>query len=153
WYRDAVTRGLAQATAVIAPSHWMMEQVSRYYVVPRQVDVIHNGRTPTLFNAHMTKEERIVTVGRVWDRGKNAGLLLRTHMPAPVFTVGCDSDPQNASETFAVNDETNIHLEPQQEERQIVQTLGRAAIYAALSQYEPFGLAPLEAALSRCALV
>jgi glycosyltransferase involved in cell wall biosynthesis len=29
----------------------------------------------------------------------------------------------------------------------------RAAIYAATSYYEPFGLAPLEAALSRCALV
>jgi glycosyltransferase involved in cell wall biosynthesis len=28
-----------------------------------------------------------------------------------------------------------------------------AAIYAATSRYEPFGLAPLEAALSRCALV
>src|SRR5438309_11136810 len=30
---------------------------------------------------------------------------------------------------------------------------GRAGIYAATSRYEPFGLAPLEAALSRCALV
>ena len=153
WYRDAVTRGLAQATAVIAPSSWMMEQVSRYYVVPRHGDVIHNGRTPTLFNAHMTKEDRIVTVGRVWDRGKNAGLLLRATMPAPVFIVDGDRDPQSAGEMFLAEDRTDIHLEPRQDERQIVQTLGRAAIYAALSQYEPFGLAPLEAALSRCALV
>lgn len=153
WYRDAVTRGLAQATAVIAPSRWMMEQVNRYYVAPRHVEVIHNGRTPTLFNAHMTKEARIVTVGRLWDRGKNAGLLLRTHMPVPVLIVGRDRDPQGASETFAVEEGTNIHLEPRQEEKQIAQTLGRSAIYAALSQYEPFGLAPLEAALSRCALV
>ena len=29
----------------------------------------------------------------------------------------------------------------------------RAAIYIATSKYEPFGLAPLEAALSRCAIV
>src|SRR5205085_1155369 len=29
----------------------------------------------------------------------------------------------------------------------------RAPIYAATSRYEPFGLAPLEAALSRCAIV
>jgi glycosyltransferase involved in cell wall biosynthesis len=35
----------------------------------------------------------------------------------------------------------------------MVQIFGRAAIYAATSQYEPFGLAPLEAALSRCAVV
>src|SRR5262249_11423932 len=44
-------------------------------------------------------------------------------------------------------------LDPEQDERQLVQTLGRAGIYAASSQYEPFGLAPVEAALSRCALV
>ena len=31
--------------------------------------------------------------------------------------------------------------------------MARAAIYAATSRYEPFGLAPLEAALSRCAIV
>ena len=31
--------------------------------------------------------------------------------------------------------------------------LSRAAIYIATSKYEPFGLAPLEAALSRCAIV
>lgn len=153
WYRHEVTRGLDRATAVIAPSRWMMEQVSRYYVTPRHVDVIHNGRTPALFNAHMTKEDRIVTVGRVWDRAKNAGLLLQTNMPAPVFIVGHDQEPQSAGETFAAQDRRNTHLEPRQDERQIVQTLGRAAIYAALSQYEPFGLAPLEAALSRCALV
>ena len=35
----------------------------------------------------------------------------------------------------------------------MAQLLGRAAIYAATSKYEPFGLAPLEAALSRCAIV
>src|SRR5262249_8172892 len=153
WYRDAITRGLAHATAVITPSRWMMEQVSRYYVVPRHVEVIHNGRTPALFNAHMTKEDRIVTVGRVWDFGKNAGLLLRTHMPAPIFIVGSGREPQGAGEMFAVGDGTNIHLEPQQDERQTVQPLGRAACHAALSQYEPFGLAPVEAALSRCALL
>src|SRR5690242_21194480 len=40
-----------------------------------------------------------------------------------------------------------------QTEAQLRQLLSRAAIYVATSRYEPFGLAPLEAALSRCALV
>lgn len=154
WYREALTRGLARATAVIAPSRWMLEQINRYYVVPRHAAVIHNGRNPALFNPHITKEDRIVTVGRIWDRGKNAGLLLRTNMPAPVFIIGADRDPHGENERFTVGDgENNIYLEPQQDEKQMVQTLGRAAIYAAPSQYEPFGLAPLEAAFSRCALV
>jgi glycogen(starch) synthase len=154
WYRETVTRGLAQATVVIAPSRWMMEQVERYYIAPRHNQVIHNGRTPALFNPHVTKEDRIVSVGRIWDRGKNAGLLLRTNMPAPVFIVGSDRDPQDGNRLFRMTQgEANIYFEPQQDERQMAQTLGRAAIYAAPSQYEPFGLAPLEAALSRCALV
>ena len=40
-----------------------------------------------------------------------------------------------------------------QSEGQLRQLYGRAAIYAATSRYEPFGLAPVEAALSRCAIV
>jgi glycosyltransferase involved in cell wall biosynthesis len=38
-------------------------------------------------------------------------------------------------------------------EKQLRMLFARAAIYAATSRYEPFGLAPLEAAMSRCALV
>lgn len=40
-----------------------------------------------------------------------------------------------------------------QSEGQLRQLYARTAIYAATSRYEPFGLAPLEAALSRCAIV
>ena len=40
-----------------------------------------------------------------------------------------------------------------QTEAQLRQLLSRAAIYIATSRYEPFGLAPLEAALSRCAVI
>src|SRR5205085_2685803 len=41
----------------------------------------------------------------------------------------------------------------QQSEAELRQLFSRASVYAATSRYEPFGLAPLEAALSRCALV
>lgn len=154
WYRSAVTRGLAQATAVIAPSQWMLEQVERHYLKPGRASVIYNGRTPALFNPHLTKEEKIVTVGRLWDHGKNARLLLRTEMPALVSIVGAHNHPEARGGGFLVEDAgPSTDLQPAQDEKQIVQILGRAAIYAAPSQYEPFGLAPLEAALSRCALV
>ena len=36
---------------------------------------------------------------------------------------------------------------------QVLSFASRASIYAATSRYEPFGMAALEAALSRCALV
>ncbi|HKD82507.1 MAG TPA: glycosyltransferase family 4 protein [Candidatus Angelobacter sp.] len=154
WYREVVTRALNAATAVVAPSRWMLEQMELNYGKLRSGSAIYNGRTPGLFNPHMTKEKNIVTVGRLWDRGKNVALLLRQELSAPVHIIGSDRHPELQSHAFAAEAiRPNVHLDPEQEERQLVQILGRAGIYAATSQYEPFGLAPLEAALSRCALV
>lgn len=154
WYRQVVARGLSQATAVVAPSRWMLEQIERHYGKPAPGSVIHNGRSPALFNPHVSKEESIVTIGRLWDSGKNVSLLLREEMPAPVHIIGSDRHPESHGSALAVEDiRPNVHLGPVQSEPRIVQTLARAGIYAATSQYEPFGLAPVEAALSRCALV
>jgi glycosyltransferase involved in cell wall biosynthesis len=154
WYRGIVMRGLSAATAVIAPSRWMLDQIEFHYVKPVSGSVIYNGRTPALFNPHMTKEESIVTVGRLWDCGKNVSLLLQQELPAPVHIVGSDRHPELHNGAFAAETiRPNVHLDSEQDETQLVQTLGRAGIYAATSQYEPFGLAPVEAALSRCALV
>jgi len=154
WYRESVARGLASATSVIAPSRWMLQQIEIHYGKPQQGAVIYNGRTPTFFNPHVSKEDTILSVGRLWDIGKNAGLLLREDMPAPVHIVGVDRHPEFQSSAFTVEElRSNIHLEPQQDENQMAQLFSRAGIYAATSRYEPFGLAPLEAALSRCAIV
>ncbi|HEU5414332.1 MAG TPA: glycosyltransferase family 4 protein [Candidatus Angelobacter sp.] len=154
WYRESIGRGLACATAVVAPTHWMLEQVKHNYGQPANSLVVYNGRTPTNFNPHVSKEDLIITVGRLWDSGKNVRLLLREDMPAPVQIVGADRHPELQSSAFAFEEiRTNVHLEPQQDENQLAQMLSRAAIYAATSRYEPFGLAPLEAALSRCAIV
>ena len=156
WYRDSILRGLEKATAVIAPSRWMLDQVERHYLKPRHASVIHNGRSPGLFNPYLTKEDRIVTIGRLWDQGKNAGLLLETPMPAPVAIIGARHQPGTESTRFQLEDADagpNLSLQSQQDEAQMAQILSRASIYAAVSQYEPFGLAPVEAALSRCALV
>lgn len=154
WYRKVVARGLSKATSVVAPSRWMMEQVELNYGRLASTSVIHNGRTPTLFNPYIGKKDSIVTVGRLWDGGKNVSLLLRREMPGPVHIVGCDRHPELQNHAFVAETvRPNVSLDPQQDDRQIVQTLARAGIYAATSQYEPFGLAPVEAALSRCAIV
>src|SRR5262249_16812531 len=86
--------------------------------------------------------------------GKNVKLLLSAEMPALVSIVGADRHPDSGDNGFAsVQAPQNVRLQPQQDESQLVQTLAVASIYAATSQYEPFGLAPVEAALSRCAIV
>ncbi len=154
WYRELVTTGLSNATAVVAPSHWMLEAVHSYYTRPSQSSVIYNGRTPTLFNPHVTKEGSIVSVGRIWDGGKQVSLLTQIEPPMPAFIVGSEQHPDSAHrKTRDKSEKTKINFKGQLTEAQLRQLYGRAAIYAATSRYEPFGLAPLEAALSRCAIV
>jgi len=154
WYRNLVTRGLQGASTVAAPSRWMLDQVEMLYTKTSGSRVIYNGRTPSLFNPHVTKEDRIVTAGRIWDSGKNAGLLLQEDLPAPLCIVGAGEHPETESNGFvATRAPDNVQLQPQQSESQMIQLLARASIYAAPSRYEPFGLAPVEAALSRCAIV
>ncbi len=46
-----------------------------------------------------------------------------------------------------------LELKGKQTAEQLRSLFARASIYAATSRYEPFGLAPVEAALSRCAIV
>ena len=153
WYRRTVTRGVAAATAVVAPSRWMLDQVSHYYAKPQNPVVVYNGRTPALFNPHVAKEDLIVTIGRLWDEGKNAALLIQREMPARVCIVGSDRHPESLGHAFQETRPAGVRFEPQQDEKQLRDLLSRAGIYAATSCYEPFGLAPVEAALSRCAIV
>lgn len=154
WYRRIVKHGVASATAVVAPSNWMMEQVRRYYAVPAQGVVIHNGRTPSLFSPNQTKEKMITTVGRLWDAGKNAELLLQEEMPWPVCIVGSEKQPGREEVPLTPEKQyPGVRFLPQQSEQQLSELLSRTAIYAAASRYEPFGLAPVEAALSGCAIV
>ena len=153
WYRRVVKRGLDHADAVVAPSRWMLEQVELHYGRPESGSVIYNGRTATLFNPYISKERNVITIGRLWDSGKNVALLLREEIPAPVRIIGSNRHPELQSKAFAAEAiRPNVHLDPEQEEARLAHTLAHAGIYAATSQYEPFGLAPVEAAFSRCAL-
>jgi glycosyltransferase involved in cell wall biosynthesis len=156
WYREVVRRGLENASAVIAPTRWMLDNVQRYYCEPHLGAVIYNGRSPVLFNPHMSKSDGIVSVGRLWDSGKQVSLLLQGEATMPITIAGTEQHPEDVfreGSPFALADRGRVHMLGPQSEGQLRHLFGRAAIYAATSRYEPFGLAPLEAALSRCALV
>lgn len=155
WYRDTVTRGIANASAVVAPSKWMLDAVRTYYTTPSQGKVIFNGRNPGLFNPHRTKEDLLLSVGRIWDGGKQVSLLAERDQPLPVYIAGSDEHPEAALRARSQSDsgKRRVHFCGRQTETQLRQLYSRASMYAATSRYEPFGLAPLEAALSRCALI
>jgi glycogen synthase len=153
FYRNTVMRGLMGADVVVAPSRWMLSAVEEHYGIPQAGKVIHNGRNPGLFNAHITKEDLVLGVGRAWDPGKQLRLLSDVRSPWPVVIAGSDVHPDRAyrEQKFAVSGQLSFRGELSEAELRHLFT--RASIFVGTSRYEPFGLAPLEAALSRCALV
>jgi glycosyltransferase involved in cell wall biosynthesis len=155
WYRDTVADGLRGATAVVAPTRWMLQCVERFYGVPANRSVIYNGRNPALFNPHCAKQDVVLSVGRIWDAGKQVSLLTEFKPEVPVCIVGQE---QHADESLrapraAHAHEPGIEFRGPQSEGQLRYLYSQAGIYAATSRYEPFGLAPLEAAFSRCAVI
>ena len=152
-YRNHVTRGLTAADLVIAPSQWMLNAVQRHYVSPPQAMVIHNGRTPALFKAHEKKKDFVLGVGRVWDQAKQVSLLLAAETDAAIRVVGWQQEPGRESKESLLKGRPNVQLLGPKSQEELRSLFAEASIYAATSGYEPFGLAPLEAALSGCALV
>jgi glycogen synthase len=158
WYREVVTQGLRQADAVVAPSLWMLESIRSCYARPRRDAVIYNGRNPISFNPYVNKDDSVLAVGRLWDAGKQVNLLTQHTHPLPVCIVGSDAPvaerpvPIRADVKVATG-QVSVALRGPQTEAQLRMLYSRAAIYAATSRYEPFGMAPLEAALSRCAII
>jgi glycogen synthase len=155
WYRDTVRTGLQSADFVVAPSQWMLDRLRMHYGPLNCGLVIHNGRHPAMFDADCHKEEFVLSVGRQWDAGKQTRLLMECDHAVPICIVGAQQEPGKQPSEREEPDPVNSTLEvsgalPHHHLRALY---ARAAIYVATSRYEPFGLAPLEAALSRCTLV
>jgi glycosyltransferase involved in cell wall biosynthesis len=157
WYRGIVEEGMAGANLLVAPTRWMLDCIRRCYGEQPCSRVIYNGRTPALFNPYVSKHQYAASVGRLWDEGKQASLLMGlNNPPLPIFLAGAtgltDESP-NGSMAGRAETTPGIRFKGQLSEGEMREILSRAAIYIATSKYEPFGLAPLEAALSRCAIL
>jgi len=158
WYRDIVTQGVAQASALIAPSVWMLDTIRSSYTRPQRDAVIYNGRNPIFFNPYVSKNDSVLAVGRLLDAGKQTSLLTQHTHPLPVCIVNSDepvapTDVPISADVKLAADENYLSLKGAQTEAQLRLLYSRASIFVATSRYEPFGLTALEAALSRCAIV
>jgi glycosyltransferase involved in cell wall biosynthesis len=152
WYRETVSQGLQSADVVIAPSQWMLDAVCEHYLCPRSRAVIYNGRTPEWFSCDWEKKDFVLTVGRLWDEAKQVGLLLTEECGVPVCIVGCNEEPGTGRQSPG-SELVNARLQGSKPHDELRKLFAEASMYAATSRYEPFGLAPLEAAFSRCAIV
>ncbi len=153
-YRDRVSHGIHQADYVIAPTQAMLHVLSCHYgtltgqpLPPSQV--IHNGRSSLPF-VPGAKQNIAIAIGRLWDEAKNLSLLSQVapDSPWPIYVVGQKQHPQG----FTVNVE-NVQELGNLSFQALRSWLSCAAVYVHPARYEPFGLAILEAAWSKCALV
>ena len=156
-YCDRVAHGLQAANQVIVPTQAMLDAVRYHYgtllnqsLPPSQV--IHNGRDPTQFMPG-AKQKLVLAIGRLWDEAKNIALVnqVAPDLPWPVYVAGQTQHPERPAGSTA--DLPHVQGLGSLSFKALRSWLSCAAIYVHPARYEPFGLAVLEAALSRCALV
>ncbi|MGA9391280.1 MAG: glycosyltransferase family 4 protein [Candidatus Sulfotelmatobacter sp.] len=158
WYRDTAIRGIAAADAVVAPSVWMLDALRTTYTCPRREAVIYPGRNPIFFNPYISKDDSVLSVGRLIDAGKQVFLLTQHNHSFPVCIVGAEQTvpvpriPIRADVKISTA-QASVAIRGPQTDAQLRALYSRAAIYAATPRYEPLGMPALDAAFSRCAIV
>jgi glycosyltransferase involved in cell wall biosynthesis len=148
-YRHSVERGLRGADLVVAPTRTMLGWLNRWYGPLPRTRVIANGIRPEAFDAQKERECWILCAGRMWDEGKNVRAVAESapEFHWPVILAGLP-DPEH--ETVAP---LNVEFRMNVERDELARIYSRAGLYLLPARYEPFGLTPLEAALSGCPLV
>ncbi|NYZ12114.1 glycosyltransferase family 4 protein [Azospirillum sp. RWY-5-1] len=148
-YAERVADGLRLADRVVAPTRAMLDALETHYgPIPRGT-VIHNGRDPA-GRADADKRHLFLAAGRLWDEAKNIAAVdaIAARVPWPVFVAGDTGGPDGNHTPLA-------HACPlgRLATDEMRDWYGQAAVFVHPARYEPFGLAPLEAALAGCALV
>ena len=128
WYRRTVLNGLMGADAVIAPSAWMLDRISACYGAPRRGEVIYPGRNPIFFNPYVSKDDCVLSVGRLVDASKQVFLLTQQPHPLPVCIVGAEQTvpmprvPIRADVKVAT-DQTSVAIRGPQTDAQLARAL------------------------------
>ncbi|CCE11296.1 putative glycosyltransferase protein [Bradyrhizobium sp. STM 3843] len=152
-YSELVAAGLDAATAWVCPSAAHRAAVDEIYHPSRAGAVIWNGIAAAL--QPEPKHNVILAAGRMWDKAKGLSTLVETanneaadNQPGdevrwPILVAGEAGQHEAGSIQFLGDlPQADLH-----------RLMRRAAIFASPALYEPFGLAVLEAASARCALV
>jgi glycosyltransferase involved in cell wall biosynthesis len=151
WWRYAnwVAAGVRSANLLTAPTEAFLDQFQRMHGRATNARSIWNGRDPSLFSGG-PKRNCVLAAGRLWDEAKNIGMLCRVagRLNVPVAVAGDRTSPDGGAAGIR-----NVLWLGLLSRSEMAAKMAEAAVFAAPSRYEPFGLSVLEAALSGCALV
>ncbi|MGV3652456.1 MAG: glycosyltransferase family 4 protein [Devosia sp.] len=149
WQKKANAAGFSAADCVVVPSQSHAEALrAAYGPVPKLAVVANASAVSPVIAA--TREPRVLAAGRLWDTGKNAALLpeIARHSPWPIAAAGAKRGPNGEAV-----DLPGIAILGEVSHRELMGLMAQAAIFLSPARYEPFGLAPLEAARQGAALV
>jgi glycosyltransferase involved in cell wall biosynthesis len=148
WQVGRNQAGFQRADAVVVPSRSHAAALQGVYSQLPPLHVIYNatGVEP----ADEPKEPLVLSAGRWWDPGKNGAVLdeAAATVAWPVLLAGPLDGPNGQRAAF-----DNVRTPGALPHKDVLALMRRAAIFAAPSRYEPFGLAVAEAAISGAALV
>lgn len=140
----------------------MLKSLAANYPLTTRASVIYNGIEHSECSRG-EKEPTVLAAGRLWDRAKNVGFLpeLAEQVEWSLEIAGADATPgapavsAPAVSALAANSKApkQAKLLGRLSSTAVKRAMARSAIFAHPALYEPFGLAPLEAAASGCALV
>jgi glycogen(starch) synthase len=148
-YREVVQRGLRGADLVGAPTRDMLMSLAANYGYRQPGVVLPNGRDPDAY-LPAAKRPVILSAGRLWDEAKNLQALeeVAAGLPWPIMVAGSNHGPEGG-----LRASRGVRRLGELPADELSRHYASASIYAHPARYEPFGLAPLEAALAGCALV
>jgi glycosyltransferase involved in cell wall biosynthesis len=125
----------------------MLAAVEKNFPMPGKRCVIANGSAVTC-RSDRPRKLQAITAARLWDEAKGVDVLREARSPVPMLLAGAAS---GGNEPRAV-EFGQAQLVGELSREDLLELFCESSIYVCPSRYEPFGLAPLEAALCGCAV-
>lgn len=147
-YCSIVSTGIRRADAVVAPTQWMIDALRSGFELPVQRYVIPHGCAIPPSRLEPLRKMQAVTAGRLWDEAKNLRILEEVDTGISLLVAGaveCEASRYGQS--------TRLRFCGNLESPELLRLFRQSAIYICTSIYEPFGFAPIEAALCGCIVV
>ncbi len=153
-YTAMVQAGLLDAAAVVTPTASMGSALKTNFFLFNKCLTIPNGVSVAAAVEPVPERKlQAVTAGRLWDEAKGLDTLRHWEgdtPPMPLLIAGDNALDAGTPPTAWPPHLKNLGPLSRSD---LHQHFRESAIYLCTSRYEPFGLAPLEAALCGCAVV
>jgi glycosyltransferase involved in cell wall biosynthesis len=141
WMRAADRRAAAQVTTYVAESHYVAEQIKRFY--DRDAEVIHPPVDTELFmpNGSGDHDDYFLICGRLIEPYKRFGIAIEAFRDLPHRLVVAGDGP--AYRELASMASPNVEFLGALDDEQLVPVMGRAAA-TLFPSTDDFGLIPVE---------